>query len=119
MTRAAHGDGADAVRPGALDAELDGALGDDLTEAVVPVEDDDAARVAHRLDLGDGPHRTAADAGEVPGQADRAVRRVPPQLGDEEGVGQQLGVVGRHPVGPGHVGHERGEGAARRGCGRS
>ena len=110
MARAAHRDGADAVLAGAFDAELDRALGDDLAETVVPVEDDDAARVADRLDLGDGAHRAAADAGEVPGQPDGAVRGMAPELGDEERVGQQAGIVRGDTVGAGHVGQKRREG---------
>jgi len=103
-------DGAHAAALGPLDAEGDRVLGDDLADAVTTVEHDQRAGVPDRGDLGDLAHRAAAEASDVPGQAEHAVRGVTPEFRRHQRVGEQVGVRGRDAFGAQYGLGERQEG---------
>ncbi|GAA1598972.1 hypothetical protein GCM10009789_61250 [Kribbella sancticallisti] len=73
-------------------AESDRLIGDDLTDAVLTVEDNQGAGVADGFHLGDSPGRPAAEPRDVPGQAEQTVGCVAPELGRDESVGQEVSV---------------------------
>jgi hypothetical protein len=92
MSGATHRDGRDAVGACALGGEVGGPRADDLTERSVTVDRQRRAIVAHHLGPGRGHDRAASPPGRVLHDPAQAVRRVSPDLGAHEQLGDPVRV---------------------------
>jgi len=100
MVSIGEADDADAVLPGAVDADIHGLLGDDLTVARAAVDHDNGAIVARNLCMmvtNAGPRGRVLDV--MRDHAD-AVAVVAEQVGQYQMVGDQTGLLVGAAVGP-------------------
>ena len=96
------------------DRFVHGGDGGDLADALLRVHDGDGAGVDHRLGAAGGLHDAGAQAFEIPGGAEHAVGLVAPEVGLDQAVGDEGGVVRRDAAGGEEAGDEGGEGVRDR-----